>query len=270
MNCLLIYNPCLPRTEATAHQVASCLLRAGVTARILPAEHRESTPESIDAIIVFGGDGTIIRLASLYAEREIPVLGINMGTVGFLSNLEVAELPAYLPRFINGDYRLDQRMMLTVDVWEKGALTRRDLALNEVCVKTPGAHMVRLGIQIDGNFHSRYQGDGMLVSTPTGSTAYALSAGGPVIDPALDVILLTPMLSYLLSKRPLVIAGDKELCLEGQQQVFVSCDGQINYTAGPEFKLIFRRAQARFRLINLKGRDFFASVDKRLGQNAAP
>jgi NAD+ kinase len=130
--------------------------------------------------------------------------------------------------------------------------------------------MVQLGIEIGGNFHSQYRGDGLLVSTPTGSTAYALSAGGPVIDPALEVILVTPLLSYLLSKRPLVIAGDKEICLQGKQEIFISFDGQTDYTVQPDFKLLFRRAQVRFPLINLQGRDFFASVDKRLGQNAAP
>jgi NAD+ kinase len=271
VNYLLIYNPRLPQTEAKARAVAGSLERLGARAAALPAEYRADIAPDIRAIIAFGGDGTIIRIAKLYAEREIPVLGINMGTIGFLSNLDADELAGYLPRLLRGDYSLDRRMMLNADIIEKdGAPALRCLALNEICVKTPGAHMVRIGIEIGGNFHGWYKGDGLLVSTPTGSTAYALAAGGPVIDPALEVILLTPMLSYQLSKRPLVIAGDKPIRLSCEQEVFVSCDGQTDCLARAGAELLFCRAEVRFPLINLKGRDFFASVDKRLGQNAAP
>jgi NAD+ kinase len=265
VNCLLIYNPRLAHTEDKAREMAAQIRRQGAVATIRSSEQPALAEGTLDAIIGLGGDGTIIRIATLYAEGGIPVLGVNMGTIGFLSNLEADETAEYLPRLLRGEYTLDQRMMLTAEVCEKGVVTQRYLALNEFCVKTPGAHMVRLGISIGGNFHSWYKGDGLLVSTPTGSTAYALSAGGPVIDPTLEVILLTPLLSYLLAKRPLVIAGDKEICLEGAEEIFLSCDGRASQMLAPDFTLRLRRAEVRFPLINLKGRDFFAGVDKRLG-----
>ena len=270
MSTLLIYNSDLAQTEQIAKKTADFLRQSDITSFILTADDTQPCSEMVDNILVFGGDGTIIRVAKLYADREIPVLGINMGTVGFLCGLEMEELEAYLPRVLSGEYHLDERMLLQLEIVENGKCTHQHLALNEVCIKSQDAHMIQLQIKIGGNLHSLYKGDGLLVSTPTGSTAYSLAAGGPVVDPTLEVILITPLLSYLLSKRPLVIAGDKEICLEGRQEVFISVDGQTNFIVGPDFKILLRKAGVRFKLIDVKGRDFFASVEKRLGQTASP
>lgn len=269
MNCLLVYNNFISKTKETAQNFSLYLQKAGIETQFADAAANQVIEHTIDVIVVFGGDGTIIRVASQYAHRGIPVLGINMGTIGFLSSLETYEIEQYLPQFLSGDYCLDERMMLEVNITKDNQLVNRYLSLNEVCIKSPGAHMIKLGIEIDGSFHSEYRGDGILVATPTGSTAYSLSAGGPVIDPDLDVILITPLLPYLLSKKPLVLAGDKQVNLFSYQdsRPLVSIDGQFSTLLQEGHQLKIRRSDYRFKIINLKRRDFFSSVDYRLGQN---
>lgn len=269
MNCLLVYNNLIKETKKMAEAFSLNLKQAGIHIQLVDAAADNIIEQAIDAIVVFGGDGTIIKVASQYGTRGIPVLGINMGTIGFLSSLEVDEIDQYLPQFLKGDYSLDERMMLEVNIFKDNQLINRYLSLNEVCIKSPGAHMINLGIEIDGVLHSQYRGDGLLVATPTGSTAYSLSAGGPVIDPDLDVILITPLLSYLLSKKPLVLAGNKCVGLWSYKnnRALISIDGQISTLLPDGYKLNIQKSDYRFKIINLKRRDFFASVDQRLGQN---
>lgn len=227
-----------------------------------------------ESIIVLGGDGTIIKVAGQYAQQDIPVLGINMGTIGFLSNLEVHEISTkFMSDLLSGNYQLDERMMLEVSICDQyDHVISRYLSLNEVCIKTVASHMAALGIEIDGKLHTHYRGDGMLIASPTGSTAYSLSAGGPIIDPELEVILITPLLSYLLSKRTLVVASNKVITLFNLDKTMIAIciDGQDIITTDEPFQIIVKKARNHFKLINLKGRDFFASVDRRLGQNCQP
>jgi NAD+ kinase len=272
MVCLLVYNSKIPKTMAMANKIGEQLKLKGVIISCEDVNNDFLLYHKIDRIMVFGGDGTIIRVANQYAERGIPVLGINMGTVGFLSSLETDEIEEYLDKFIIGDYRIEERMLLEVSIYNSAEeLQNKFISLNEVCIKSNAAHMIHLGIEIDGNLHSQYRGDGILVATPTGSTAYSLSAGGPVVDPELEVILITPLVSYFLSKKPMVIGGEKEVTLCGLKEdtAYISIDGQISYLLQSGYILKIHKADCRFKIINLKRRDFFASVDQRLGQNGS-
>ncbi len=218
MKFLLVCNPGIEKTRHSreiAQTVAQKLREQGnhqtEICNVDELEGMES--RQADMILTFGGDGTIIHTAAHFVQSQTPILGINLGTVGFLSNLELDEIEEALPKLTSGDYDLESRTVLELYVQEDGKKSGPYFCINELCIKSPKAHMVQFHVMIDGALHSCFKGDGMLISTPTGSTAYALSAGGPVIDPELEVILLTPLVSYLLSKKPLVIAGHPEVCL---------------------------------------------------------
>lgn len=274
MKFLLVYHPAIQRSRRVAEKVAEQLhIMEQKDTLIWNVEELEQIDQTaFDMVLTFGGDGTIIHTASHFLESQTPLLGINLGTVGFLSNLEVEEIETFLPALIAGDYELEERTVLEAEICEGDNQRGPYYCINELCIKSPKAHMMDFQVVIGGELHSRFRGDGMLVSTPTGSTAYALSAGGPVIDPELEVLLLTPLVSYLLSKKPLVLAGRHEVCLYGEreQEALISIDGRITRTLEHPFQIRLRQAQNRMLLVNLRKRNFFASVEKRLGQNAAP
>lgn len=277
MRFLLVYHPSIAKSRKFAQEVALRLKEAGNHAVLIQSVKKLDELENVhqgsfDMVFTFGGDGTIIHTAAHFVAAQIPVLGINMGTVGFLSNLELEEVDEYLPALLSGDYELEERTVLEAEIYEGERKLGPYYCINELCIKSPKAHMIQFQVVIDGELHSCFRGDGMLVSTPTGSTAYALSAGGPVIDPELEVILLTPLVSYLLNKKPLVLAGHREICLYGDetQEFLISIDGQITRLFKNPFRICLRQAQNRMLLVNLRKRSFFASVEKRLGQNAAP
>lgn len=277
MKFLLVCNPGIEKTRHSreiAQTVAQKLREQGnhqtEICNVDELEGMES--RQADMILTFGGDGTIIHTAAHFVQSQTPILGINLGTVGFLSNLELDEIEEALPKLIAGDYDLEARTVLELYVQENGKESGPYFCINELCIKSPKAHMVQFHVMIDGALHSCFKGDGMLISTPTGSTAYALSAGGPVIDPELEVILLTPLVSYLLSKKPLVIAGHREVCLYGtnEQEAVLAVDGQVTNILTHPFQIYLKQAANRIQLVNLQKRNFFASVEKRLGQTAAP
>ncbi len=274
MNFLFVYHPAILESRKVAEKVAEQLRSmAQVDILIRSVDELErSARMPFHMVLTFGGDGTIIHTAAHFVKSQTPLLGINLGTVGFLSNLEIEDVDAYLPALLAGDYELEERTVLEAEIYEGERQSGPYYCINELCIKSPKAHMMNFQVVIGGELHSRFRGDGMLVSTPTGSTAYALSAGGPVIDPELEVILLTPLVSYLLSKKPLVLAGRHEICLYGdrEQEALISIDGQITRTLSHPFRIYLRQAKNRMLLVNLQKRNFFASVEKRLGQNAAP
>ena len=274
MKFLFVYHSAILRARGIAENVAEQLKALGeenIEIWELDRLEREGAPEA-DMVFAFGGDGTIIHTAAHFLEPATPVLGVNLGTVGFLTNLEVDEVAGALPALLEGDYALDERTYLQAEVYEGEEHVLSSCCINELCIKSPNAHMISFQVVIDGELHSRFRGDGMLVATPTGSTAYALSAGGPVIDPELEVILLTPLVSYLLSKKPLVLAGHHEVSLLGdkKQAALVSVDGMVPAVMEEPFRIVLRQAKSRLLLVNVHKRSFFASVEKRLGQNAAP
>lgn len=265
MKILVVNNRYKEATEYMAVQLADQLkaLHFEVLIDNGKMEPVQSNPE---LIIVLGGDGTILRAARQYGQTGIPILGVNMGTVGFLSNIEINELEFYLDRLLGLDYSIDERMMLEISVYNDQALASQVFCLNEVVFKSPTPRMLSFVLDISGQVMSTYRGDGLIVASSTGSTAYSLSAGGPVVDPSLEAFVVTPIASHITSKRPLVVAPERVLSLTPLEcrEAVICIDGQVKIDFEPEYRIIVKRAQHKLKLINLKRKPFYNLIDARL------
>lgn len=262
MKVLLVNNKYKEPTEIMAQNIAARLQEKGLTVAI----DNGIADADADLIIVLGGDGTILRAARNYACQGIPLLGVNMGTVGFLSNIELDELDYFLESLITGDYSLDERMMLEVEVFCKEKVVKSILCLNEIVLKSVSARMISLPMEIDGEISGIYRGDGLIVSTPTGSTAYSLSAGGPIVDPCLEAMVITPIASHIISRRPMVLAADKTITFSSSylQEAFICVDGQVRINLEENCLIKVKRAEHYLKLVNLKIGSFLSVIDTKL------
>lgn len=267
MKILLVNNRFKENTEIMAQNVAQKLTRKGCQVEI---DNGEALAEfkDIDIIMVLGGDGTILRAARQYARFNVPLLGVNMGTVGFLSHIKVEEIETCLERFSKGDYIIDERMMLKASVYRNGALYGEFLALNEIVIRTRVPRLLPLALYIEKEKIADYKGDGIIVATPTGTTAYSLSAGGPILEPEMEALVITPLASYILARRPLVVKGNRVLYLKnsGTGEEILCADGQVNVDLLPGDEIFFKKAEYKLKLLNIKKPSFFHHFDERLGR----
>lgn len=221
-------------------------------------------PEA-DMIICFGGDGTILHMAKSATRYDIPILGVNIGTMGFMAELESSELKE-LARLAAGDYKVDSRMMLDVTVQRERDIIFHELCLNDVVItKGAVARIVHLSVACDGVQAMECGGDGLIVATPTGSTAYNLSAGGPVVEPEAHSILLTPICAHDMVSRT-ILTSDKrvitvELTRNARRNAFLSVDGGKALKLNMGDVTTVRRSQRETKLIRLKNRSFFDVVN---------
>jgi len=213
-----------------------------------------------DIAVVIGGDGSVLYTVQ-GLERQIPILGINWGEVGFLAELEPGEAPGFLEGLKEG-FRVEKRMRIGISLDGEGLGD----ALNEVVIVTSRpAKMLRFTVEVDGILAERFRADGMLVSTPTGSTAYAMSAGGPIVDPRVEGLLLVPLAPYMLSSRPMIIAGDRVLriTLESEKPARLVLDGQRTRELALGAVLTIRRSESPAVFVDV-GKNFFDQVDRKL------
>ena len=220
-----------------------------------------------DMAIAIGGDGTIVHVAKAAAQAGCPVLGINAGHVGFLAGLEADELEA-LPALLSGDYTVDERAMLEVTVHtDAGDVTR--YALNEAVLSRGGlSRLVDVMVHADGGEVLSCRGDGVIIATPTGSTAYSLSAGGPVVDPTVDCVLLTPVCPHSLDSRPRIWPATVTLTAEAVAAdgapAYVTVDGEENIPLTPNHTVTIRRADKTVRLLQLRRDTFYERLRRKL------
>lgn len=232
---------------------------------------REAVPGWIECAIVLGGDGTLIQAARDLAGSNIPLLGVNMGTLGYLAQIGREEdiLPA-LDELIADHYGLEQRIMLKGTVISDGRVIAEDIALNDIVLSRMGLNMLRFNLSIDGEFLNDYSADGIIAATPTGSTAYNLSAGGPIAVPDSEMILLTPICPHTLNSRSVVLAPDRVIELEitgrGETGKFLSFDGdtQVNLKNGDLVRI--ERSETVTTLIRLKKVSFLENLRDRMKQ----
>jgi NAD+ kinase len=235
-----------------------------------PRAERMTSPDDIDALLTLGGDGTLLRAARFLAGRPVPIIGVNLGRLGFLTCCPASELPAALERFVAGDYQAEPRMALRACIDDVSG-TERDhwFALNDVVLHKGGfARVVPLRIAANGEAVAAYSADGVILSTPTGSTAYALSAGGPVVVPTLDTILVTPISAHALAIRPLVLASNAEVTVQADdavEELWVTVDGQGGTTFAPGERLVVRRAAHHVVIVRFSGQSFFSTMRRKLG-----
>ncbi|MEM8963501.1 MAG: NAD(+)/NADH kinase [Acidobacteriota bacterium] len=223
--------------------------------------------ESYDLIIVLGGDGTLMSVARS-SRSGIPILGVNLGTLGFLTELPRHNLYPYLARVLNGHYVVEERPLFEVAVF-RGAETLADLrAFNDAVIsKNALARIITLTVTVDARTVARVRADGLIISTPSGSTAYNLSAGGPIVDPQLQVAVITPICAHTLSLRPIVVPdnGSIEISVDtSDEEVFLSVDGQEGCQLGAGDRVRIRRSVRRVNLVRITGATFYDSLREKL------
>ena len=228
----------------------------------------QSSP--IDALLTLGGDGTFLRGARFLAGRQVPILGINLGRLGFLTSCGRDEAELALRSLAAGDYVAEPRMMLEACALDaKGAVRGNWFALNDVVLHKGGfARVLHLRVLSNGETIGAYAADGVVFATPTGSTAYSLSAGGPVVVPALDSILLTPISPHTLAMRPLVLAPTSELTVhtdDGPEELIVTVDGQVGTTFSEGESVLVRRAKHQVLVVRFTGTTYFSLLRRKLG-----
>lgn len=223
--------------------------------RPLPQEMKTA-----DLLITFGGDGTILHLAKLVALNQVPVLGINMGGLGFVAELEASELDA-LRKLKDWDFEIEQRMMLDVSVVRDGRQIYTNLGLNDAVIREgPISHVIHLKISSDGRHLADIAGDGVIVATPTGSTAYSLSAGGPVVEPVAKTMVVTPICTHNMRFSSYVLSPEHTLTVElernGRKPVFLFVDESRAFTLRSDDKIVVRKSKYVTRLVRLTERSF--------------
>lgn len=229
--------------------------------------------DGLSLVVSLGGDGTMLRAVDLVSDQGVPVLGVNVGQLGYLTVVEPAETERALDRFFDGDHLIDHRMMLEVSVdapsWPE-AEAPIELGLNEVVVeKAPMGHTVRLAVSLDGDFFTTYAADGLIVATPTGSTAYAFSARGPIVAPAHKALLLTPVSPHMLFDRSLVLEPTTKVRLEvvGERPATLSVDGRTLGTLIEGDAIVCTASDASAQLVAFAERDFHQILKRKFGLN---
>lgn len=216
---------------------------------------------SVDLILVLGGDGTMIATARQMGDTEVPVLGVNFGGLGYLAEFRIEEMYTALESILDGNYRLDHRVMLAVELMRGEESITHNRVLNDVVInKSALARIIEIEAHLNQQFVNSFRADGLIVSTPTGSTAYNLSAGGPIIFPSMNAVVITPICPFTLSNRPIVVPDDAviELCLKTEQEdVWLTLDGQVGVPLAMEDRVLIRKSKTTFNLVQPMNRNYF-------------
>ncbi len=214
-----------------------------------------------DLILVMGGDGTMIAAARLMGDAEVPVLGINYGGLGYLAEFRIEELYSALESILEGRFRLDRRVMLEVELVRGDESVTRNRVLNDVVInKSALARIIEIEAYLNQQFVNSFRADGLIVSTPTGSTAYNLSAGGPVIFPSMNAVVITPICPFTLSNRPIVVPDGAEIVLHlktDHEDVALTLDGQVGFPLKVEDRVTIHKSETTFNLVQPANRNYF-------------
>lgn len=239
--------------------------QTGCAVESLPADQLAA---NVDLMIVLGGDGTMIATARMLGDCEVPVLGVNYGGLGYLAEFRIEELYTALESILAGNYRVDTRVMLAVELLRGAEEVTRNRVLNDVVInKSALARIIEIEAYLNGQFVNSFRADGLIVSTPTGSTAYNLSAGGPVIYPSMNAVVITPICPFTLSNRPIVVPDDAEieLCLKTEEEdVSLTLDGQVGFPLQSQDRVQIRKSKATFKLVQPMNRNYFEVLRDKL------
>lgn len=229
----------------------------------LACSHKHMIKE-ITVGVTVGGDGTLLNTAREVASAGIPICGINLGRLGFLTEVEIPDLSISLDKLISREYQIEERLMLDAMIIRQGRTIHISSALNDVVISKSGvSRMIKMNLYIDNELTANYRADGLIVATATGSTGYSLSAGGPIINPILKAIVLTPICSHTLHVRPLVISEEEVVKIEmiaNQEDVVLTIDGQTVYSLIPNDTVLVKRSSFRAQFIRLNGRSYYETL----------
>ena len=221
-----------------------------------------------DLIVVLGGDGTMISTARLIGNREVLVLGINYGSLGYLTEFRIEEMFSALEAILKGDYALDRRVMLEIEHFRDGEVLESGRVLNDLVInKAALARIIEIEVELDDLFVNSFRADGLIVSTPTGSTAYNLSAGGPIVYPSMNAVVLTPICPFTLTNRPIVVPDTARIKLQLKNEnegVVITLDGQIGYQMKTGDSVSIRKSATNFNLVQPPNRNYFDVLRNKL------
>ncbi|SOD39871.1 NAD kinase [Nitrosovibrio sp. Nv4] len=254
------------------------VLLDGLTAATLaetryPAITMDEIGARADLTIVLGGDGTMLNIARKLAPFDVPLVGINQGRLGFLTDLSIDTMLETLGSILDGKFITERRMLLCVEVARESAITFSALALNDVAVnRGVGGNMIEFEVRINGEYVYSLRSDGLIVATPTGSTAYALSAGGPILHPSLDLIALVPVSPHTLSNRPIVVGPDAavEILMQRTAVARVHSDSHAHYDVREHDKVVVRRAPHMVTLLHPFNHSYYRMLREKLGWSGLP
>ena len=233
----------------------------------VPTARKPELPAQVDLLLVLGGDGTLLSMARLVGDLGVPILGVNLGGLGFLTALTVDELFPALEAYLGGELVIEERMMLAAKLSRQGERLSEYVALNDIVItKSAMSRIIRLEVAVDEQFATGYRADGLIISTPTGSTAYCLSAGGPIVFPTMDAVVLTPICSHTLTNRPIVLPASQriEVTLLSDQDVMLTADGQVGFALRQWDIVEVGRAASRIRLLRFPQKHFFSVLRTKL------
>ncbi len=238
--------------------------------RRAPGGARLGHPSQVDALITLGGDGTLIRGARFLGGADVPIFGVNLGKLGFLTTCQAEEFPDAFARFARGEHRVQSRMALEARTWTPdGQLGMQIRALNDVAIHKGGyARVLRMKVSADNEPIARLAADAIVIATPTGSTAYSLSAGGPIVVPTFDSFIVTPVAAHTLALRPTILPPEVNIAVEmdeGHEEVLLTADGQVGIAIAPGHTITVRRSPHAVRLVRFPDVTFFARLRHKLG-----
>ena len=269
----IVVKPGHDEAMATAAELSRWLRDRGVSEAAGPIAAGE-VPSSnsvfwdADLIVVLGGDGTMISTARLVGDSDALVLGVNYGSLGYLTDFRIEEMFTALEAILEGQYEIDPRVMLDAEQWRGDDLIAEGRVLNDVVInKAALARIIEITVHLNGLFVNSFRSDGLIVSTPTGSTAYNLSAGGPIIFPSMNAIVLTPICPFTLTNRPIVVPDTAEidLVLDNENEgVVLSLDGQIGHQMDVGDRIVIRKSRTTFNLVHPSNRNYFDVLRNKL------
>lgn len=261
--------------------IRSFFQRNGRKAVYIPESSRrdrlgEIMNSDTDCLLVLGGDGTVLRASRQVVDSGVPILGINLGTMGYLAEVDLTGWTEALGQLLSGDFSVEERMMLMGRVTERGNITVRDgqmsYALNDVVISRSGVlQVLNYNVYVDGQLLNSFSADGVILATPTGSTAYSMSAGGPIVEPTARLIVMTPICPHQLNTRSIILSAEDNITIEimsshrgGKAEAYASFDGDLKATLDVGDKIVIGRADKTTHLIKLSRRSFLETVHRKM------
>jgi NAD+ kinase len=233
-----------------------------------PSLDKAEMPLAVDMVVVLGGDGTLLAAARALQKKQVPILGVNLGGLGFLTEITLAELYPMLEAILKGAYKTDERMLLEAQVWRSEKKIDTFTVLNDVVInKGALARIIELETTVDDAYLTTFRADGLIICTPTGSTGYSLSAGGPIVYPSLQSIIITPICPHTMTNRPIIVPKEATINVtlrSGDQEVFLTLDGQVGFKMQPHDRVEVKRGKGFVMLIKSPSRGYFEVLRQKL------
>lgn len=273
MRVLLVYHPSKKQARLTSEACLDFFKKNAVACHLLPVDQLHECEQQYDIAIVVGGDGTILQAVHQLEDLQTPVLGINTGKLGFMTDVRLDVIHECLKELLEGKYRIQKRVILKAFLKDEDGTERVYHALNEIVIhRAQNPNLVTLKVSVDASYLTSYCADGLIVATPNGSTAYSLSAGGPIIAPELKALVLTPICPHTLSNRPIVLDSSHAVTVDvesGGKNVDLTVDGFVFAKLSCKSRVTIEKAKRNFHWIALERYDYFQTLREKLLWNGA-